>query len=251
MYINCCIDWANLLLNIDIKGTEWVGINWFSQDPVGCQEIRDGVDQHALNQKVFDFPDRVIAKIFVFRLIYGGSAWSYVYDPDFNWISKNPNYWQKAIDTFYDKYRGIGVQHKRWMDEAIRTNQLVMPTGRVYPFEPKPDKRGDMQWPRTQIINYPVQGIGHDLTTIARVSLWKRVQAHEYLGRTVHFICTVHDSIVLDLKQSDLAALVPLIRAVFIDIPLNFGRLFNVNFNLPIKGELKVGSNLLDMEEVL
>lgn len=238
-----------MLLNIDIKGTEWVGINWFSQDPVGCKEIRDGVDQHSENQKAFNLPSRVIAKIFVFRLIYGGTCWSYVFDPDFNWISKNHKYWQKAIDEFYTKYRGIGAQHKRWMDEALRTGQLVMPTGRVYPFEPRPNYRGEMEWPRTQIINYPVQGIGHDLTTIARVSLFKRIKAHE-LGHRVLFICTVHDSVVLDLLDSDLEWVLDISKAVFTDIPRNFERLFNVKFNLPVKGEFKIGENLLDMKEI-
>ncbi len=42
---------------------------------------------HNFNQQKFNLPDRRIAKIFLFRLIYGGTEWSYAKDPDYNWIS--------------------------------------------------------------------------------------------------------------------------------------------------------------------
>ena len=239
-----------MLVNIDVKGLEWVTVVWFAQDPVGMDEILKGVDQHTVNQEVFGLPERRIAKIFVFRLIYGGSKWAYALDPDFNWISKSAKYWQEVIDKFYEKYKGIQAQHALWVREAISTGQLVMPTGRVYRFEPYRNKRGELEWPRTQILNYPVQGTGHDIVTIARVSLFKRIKANELLASRVLFISTVHDSIILDCDftaDSDLfKVLVEIVRGVFNDIPDNFSRLFNANLNLPIQGEISIGKNLLD-----
>ena len=241
-----------MLVNIDAKGLEWVTVVWFSQDPVGMHEITSGVDQHGVNQNVFGLPERRIAKIFVFRLIYGGSKWAYALDPDFNWISKNPKYWQGVIDKFYDKYKGIARQHDEWVRTAISTGTLVMPTGRIYRFEAKPAKRGGVEFPRTQILNYPVQGTGHDIVTIARVSLWKRIRAHDYFKDRVLFVSTVHDSIVLDVADeawndpSRREELVSLVRGVFRDVPANFERLFGVKLNLPIECEVSVGENLLD-----
>ena len=72
-----------MLLQADAKQLEWVGATYFSQDKVAMQEIWDGVDQHADNQSRFGLPSRLIAKTFVFRLIYGGSAYSYAHDPNF------------------------------------------------------------------------------------------------------------------------------------------------------------------------
>lgn len=240
-----------MLINIDAKGLEWVTVVWFAQDPVGMHEILTGVDQHTVNQMAFGLPERRIAKIFVFRLIYGGSKWAYALDPDFNWISKDPKYWQGVIDKFYGKYKGISDVHARWVREAISSGKLVMPTGRVYTFSPYTNKRGELEWPRTQILNYPVQGTGHDIVTIARVSLWKRVKADEKLRDSVLFVSTVHDSIVLDVKLSiDVQHLYSVIRGVFSDVPRNFRALFNVELNLPIQCEIKVGNNLLDMTEV-
>src|SRR5258706_16274581 len=145
-----------MLLNIDLKGTEWVAVNWFAQDPVGCKEIVDGLDVHSVNQERFDLPNRTVAKVFVFRLIYGGTSFSYCFDANFNWISKQPKYWQRVIDSFYEKYTGIAKQHTAWMNEAVSSGQLTMPTGRTYGFTPIRRPDGSLKWPRTKILNYPV-----------------------------------------------------------------------------------------------
>lgn len=239
-----------MLLNIDLKGTEWVAINWFAQDPVGCKEIRDGIDQHSVNQAHFGLPNRTVAKVFVFRLIYGGTSFSYCYDANFNWISKQPKYWQRVIDSFYEKYGGIAKQHNAWMNEAIETSCLTLATGRFYRFIPFRRPDGSLKWPRTKILNYPVQGLGHDLTTIARVSLFKRIRKINELASYVDFISTVHDSIVLDFPASALQALRPVVSSVSDDLPANFYKLFGVKFNLPIKFEMTIGDNLRDMKEI-
>ena len=238
-----------MLLNIDLKGTEWVAVNWFAQDPIGCKEIRDGADQHSINQERFGLPNRTVAKVFVFRLIYGGTSFSYIHDPNFNWVSSSPRYWQRVIDSFYSKYEGIAKQHVAWMNEAIATSRLTMPTGRIYFFLPYRRPDGSLKWPRTKILNYPVQGLGHDLTTIARVSLYKRLQKQGGIDRGIKFISTVHDSIVLDLPHELLDFVRPIVTGVFDDLPVNFNKLFGVEFNLPIKFELSIGVNLRDLTE--
>ena len=63
-----------MLLNADAKQLEWICATYLSQDKVAIDEINNQVDQHADNQARFGLPSRLIAKTFVFRLIYGGSA---------------------------------------------------------------------------------------------------------------------------------------------------------------------------------
>jgi DNA polymerase I-like protein with 3'-5' exonuclease and polymerase domains len=72
-----------MLLNADAKQLEWICATYLSQDKVAIDEINNQVDQHADNQERFGLPSRLIAKTFVFRLIYGGSAFSYANDPNF------------------------------------------------------------------------------------------------------------------------------------------------------------------------
>ena len=184
-----------MLLQADAKQLEWVGATYLSQDPKAIEEIWGQVDMHSDNQQRFNLPSRLIAKTFVFRLIYGGSAYSYANDPNFKDIG-NESFWQEVIDSFYSKYDGL----KKWHDEIVflakRDKKLVMPTGRIYHYEP--EIRGDrVVYPRTRILNYPVQGLGADLMAIARVSLRNRLKDK----KDIYLVNTVHDSIIIDFNE--------------------------------------------------
>lgn len=235
------------LVEGDVKGLEWVAINYLSQDPIGCKEIIDRVDQHGDNQKRFNLPTRVIAKIFVFRLIYGGSAWSYANDPEFVGVSRSEFFWQGIINEFYDKYKGIYFYHQQLMNQAITTGKVIMPTGREYDFTPYPNKQGGFKWPRTKILNYPVQGLGADLVSIIRVSLKNKLTRLRIPD--ILLVSTVHDSIIVDTKREYISIVAKAMREATEECPRNFEKLFGIPFNLPMMIEIKVGPNLRQMEE--
>lgn len=176
--------------------------------------------------------------------MYGGSAYSYANDPDFTDVSRSEKFWQKVIDAFYEKYRGLARWHTEIVQQVTLTGQLVMPTGRVYKFERHP-VRG---WPETTIKNYPVQGLGADLMSIARVSFMRRFKNGNFNG----ILCnTVHDSIVVDLPKTEVERCVRLFDDVFSDIPTNFRKLFGVEFNLPLRCECGVGNNMKELQVVV
>ena len=235
-----------MLIEGDASALEWRCAAFLSQDETAIQEIWNNVDQHTDNQTRFGLPSRLIAKTFVFRLIYGGSAFSYAHDPNFSSVSKSEKYWQKVIDEFYSKYKGLHKWHIKLMQEATTTGMVKLPTGRIYQYQPE-DRRGDKVWPRTTILNYPVQGLGADLMSIARVSLFNRMRKLGY--ENAKLINTVHDSIIIDCDNSHVDALAKTLLKVFEDIPQNFHKLFGVEFNLPMKGEVKVGKTWGDLEE--
>jgi len=236
-----------MIINADAKALEWIVGTYLSKDKVAYQEIRDKVDQHSLNQKAFNLPSRLIAKKFVFRLMYGGSAYSYANDPDFTDVSSSEKFWQKVIDAFYTKYSGFRDWHTAIVKEAMESGQLVMPTGRIYTFEPKRDFRGELKAPETIIKNYPVQGTGADLMAIARVSFYNRFKKEKIDG----IICnTVHDSIVCDVEDSEVERVVKLFHEVFKDLPTNFQRMFKVEFDLPMSCEVGVGKNMKELMEI-
>ena len=181
-----------MLLQADAKQLEWIGATYLSQDKVAIDEILREVDMHSENQKRFKLPSRLIAKTFVFRLIYGGSAYSYAHDPDFRDIG-NESFWQDVIDAFYNKYQRLYKWHEEIQFKAKREQKLIMPTGRIYHFEPEV-KFDRVKYPRTKILNYPVQGLGADLMAIARVSLRNRLKGK----KGIQLVNTVHDSIIVD-----------------------------------------------------
>jgi len=237
------------LIEADASNLEVVCAAYLSQDKILMQELWDGVDIHGENQKALGFPSgpeyRLIAKIFQFRLIYGGSKFSYAMDPMFNKISAKPEFWDSIISNYYQKYKGLHAWHQALMRGVEKTGRWTSPTGRVYRYEIVRKANGSREWPRTTILNYPVQGLGADLMSIARVSAYKRLRELENLL----FINTVHDSILLDLKEYN-EELLSQLRGVFTDIPRNFEKLFGSKFNLPMKCKIKVGPNWKDMKEI-
>jgi len=166
----------------------------------------------------------------VFRLIYGGSAFSYANDPNFKDIG-DERFWQGVIEQFYDKYKDLKAWHDKIMFDVKQTNQLVMPTGRTYKYQAEVNSQGNLKYPRTRILNYPVQGLGADLMTIVRVSLYNKIIKLD----GVKLINTVHDSIMLDYddKICYTNSIVPIVKESFENVPANFKHLFGKDFNLP------------------
>ena len=103
-----------MLCNVDFKSLEVVTAAYLSQDEVMCAEVRNGLDFHGLNQEKFNLLDRVTAKVFMFRIIYGGTQ--FATDPKFTHVSKSQKFWNKVIDDFYGKYKGLYRWHEKTLD---------------------------------------------------------------------------------------------------------------------------------------
>ena len=176
--------------------------------------------------------------------MYGGQAYSYAHDSDFNHISRDEKYWKNVIDEFYVKYKVISQWHDSLVRTVLNTGQLVMPTGRVYDFDRAEVARRTFLH-RPKILNYPVQGLGADLVSIGRVTMWKRLRK---AGLPVLFTSTVHDSVDLDIP-SDVCynSVCKIVKDSIESIPQNFYNLFNIKFDLPVTCELGYGTNLGDL----
>lgn len=229
-------------LSCDASALEWNVATFLCQDQIAIQEIIDGFDLHADNQQRFQLPERRIAKIFLFRLIYGGSAWSYANDPDFSWVSSDPDFWQRNIDRLYAKYPGL----LRWHNDlvlGVQTSGIwTSPTGRSYQFQPYL-KRGRLQWPRTTILNYPVQGLAADVMSVIRVELARRMRKQKYESLLVN---TIHDSIDVDAKPEEWYNISEDMKSVFADFPALFEQRFGVVYNLPLRCEIKINGEKVE-----
>lgn len=232
-----------MIVNLDVKSLEIVVAGWLSKDKVLIEELNRKVDIHSVNQEAFKLPDRVIAKILVFRILYGGNEYSFVHDPDFACVSTSLKYWKKVIDRFYEKYSGIAQWHANIIREVGRTGTLTTPLGRSYTWDLH--KYGSYKIPETEVKNYPVQGTGADLVAMARCSLRRRWKNIDGL-----LISTVHDSIVADVKDHHVSRVVDLFDAVFKDLPTNVSRIFNVEFDLETRVEIQIGKDMYNLEEV-
>lgn len=147
------------------------------------------------------------------------------------------------ICKFYSKYIGIKKWHDSIIKLAVDTGQLITPTGRVLVFKSQKDYRGELRWPITQIKNYPVQSLGADIMSLARVSFQRRFMASNVKGVIVN---TIHDSIVTDCHESELEKVTMLFHEVFKDLPANFEKIFGIKFNLPLICEVSSGNNMAE-----
>lgn len=232
-----------MLIEGDAKGLEVVCAAYLSGDKVLCEELHNKVDIHGDNQRTFGLPTRLISKTFLFRILYGGTEFGFIKDSDFNYISNKIDYWKEVISKFYEKYKGLEKWHLWLVKTAIDTGGYISPTGRRFSYKPYLNKQGEYQWPRTQILNFPVQSFGADLMSIARIS------AHRRLKQQVLFINSVHDSILVDSPDEIVYHVCPVLEDVFVDIPKNFRKIFNKAFDLPMTGEIKYGHDWKNMVE--
>lgn len=238
-----------MIVNCDAKSLEVNVAAYLSQDPILLKEVSEGFDMHEANRIMLGLPSRIIAKIFVFRLIYGGSAYAYSVDTDFAICGFSAKKWQDIIDKFYQKYQGLAQWHTEIVRQVVATGYLKMPTGREYHYEPTRDYRGDLKWPRTQILNYPVQGLGADIMALARVDFTNRFKKEKING---YLINTVHDSIEVDVSNMDeVKRTSKIFFETFQDIPKNFEAIFKIPYNLPMFCEVSYGHNRADLKEIL
>lgn len=235
-----------MLVNLDIRYLDWLAAVYLSQDPVAIKEITEGYDLHSDNQKVFGLSSRLLAKKFLFRIIFGGTAFSFYKDSEFADANLNLDEWEQVIDRFYRKYKGMYEWHERIIQEAKKHNRLSIPTGRAWTFNMIRNKRGELEWPITTIKNYVVQGLEADLMMLTRVSLYNRIK-HD---KEVLMINSVHDSILIDCPLSKVEWVCNTMKSVLTDVPKNFKKLWKQEFNLPYRGEIKVGENWKDMTEI-
>ena len=249
-----------MLVQCDASALEVRCVAFLAQDEVLINEIINGIDTHRANQITFKLPGwdiqdksdetyklgRLLAKILVFRLIYGANEFSFANDPAFMSVSKSKDYWREVIESYYKKYQGVKKWHETIIREVVTSGgYLTNPTGRYFKFQ-----RYEGKYPETQIKNYPVQSLGADLMALARVSFSNRLKKLNFPNCLL--VNTVHDSIVVDCDErtTDIPLLVETMHQVFEDLPLNFKKLFGIEFNVPMAAECHVGINWEDMKVV-
>ena len=243
------------IVNADVKNLEGCVFADLANDSVMIKEITEKQDLHTNNQRDFGLPNRLVAKRFLFKLIYGATAYGYATDPDFLFMKMNDKQWQVVIDTFYKKYFGGAAWHRKIINDAQTNRKLVVPSGRSFPFEPIQvegryirNRDGSLKWPITQIKNYPVQGFGADLVMLARLEAKKLIDESKLKA---DFICTIHDSIVVDTPSDCVEQVGRILLESVWRVPMLCKQVWNYNFKVPLFAEVQAGINKKEMHELL
>jgi len=214
-----------MILNADLSQIEWRVAAFLSQDKVAIAEINTGIDAHSDNcvnvmQLKLTKQNRYHAKRFLFRLLYGGTAWGFFKDstmPKFT-IKK----WKQIVEDFYTKYVGLKIWQDKNIKHVIQGNgTLTLFTGRSFHFIL--DNNG--KYIESTIKNYPVQGIaGGDLLPLAGIIIYDAMKNMKLLAKP---LLTVHDSLVFSIKSY-----------------------WGVNWNVNLTGEVEVGKNYGSLKKI-
>ena len=236
-----------MIVNADVKNLEGCTFASLAEDPVMIKEITEKEDLHSNNERDFGLPSRLVAKRFLFKLIYGATAYGFYTDPDFLFMGYSEKQWQEVVDTFYKKYQGGHKWHTKIIQEAQTNGRLTIPSGRYFPFSPERRYNGELKWPITQIKNYPVQGFGADLVMLARLEASKRIRKQ---NTDAKLISTVHDSIVADCRSEDVVTVGRILYESIASVPQLCQQVWGYKLLVPLTSEVQYGPNKKDMKDL-
>ena len=143
---------------------------------------------------------------------------------------------------FTDKYKEINLWHSRLAKEAIGNKKITIPSGREFSF-PDVVRRGNGSVTSfTQIKNYPVQSFATaDIVPLIMLEIDARLDNMQSC-----IVNTVHDSIVIDVHPNESSQVHEVIESVNREMKHIIDRQYQIDFNVPLLLESKIGNNWLD-----
>ena len=221
------------ILEIDFAQLEFRTAVYLAQDKQGMEDIENKIDVHQYTADIIGV-SRQDAKAHTFKPLYGGVTGT----------EDEKRYYTK----FLEKYKDIKKWHEKLQSEAIRYKRIKLPTGREYAFPYAERTPWGGSTYGTQIKNYPVQGFATaDIVPMACINIYKIMQEKGVKSLLVN---TVHDSIVADVYPGEEGVMSEIFKQGTSDVIPSLKTYYNINFNVPLDTESKIGINWLQMEDI-
>lgn len=204
-----------------------------SADPGLIAAFKEHADFHEATARRMGV-DRRTAKVINFSILYGKGAFGLSQDLGIS-VPEAKRY----LETYFATFPKLRV----YLDEQIHlaSTQGFVETkfGRRRSF---PELMGSAPYMRKEAakreaMNLPIQGTAADIMKLAMVALAPRLA--ELPG--THLILTVHDELVLDVPEAQVARAAKLLQEVMESA---------VTLSVPVEVEVKVGSNWRDLSAV-
>jgi DNA polymerase-1 len=197
---------GHVLMSADYSQIELRIMAHISEDPALLRAFEQGLDVHrATASEVFGVPvaevaseQRRYAKVINFGLIYGMGAFG---------LASNLGIEQKAAKDYIERYFARFAGVKRYMDETrVRAREqgyVETVFGRRLWLPQIHSGNGQLRsGAERQAINAPMQGTAADLIKLAMIAVQ---QALDDEGRATRMVMQVHDELVLEVPEAELA----------------------------------------------
>jgi DNA polymerase-1 len=201
------------LLVADYNQIELRVLAHIAEEPALIEAFEHGEDIHrATAAAVFGVsPDLVstaqrrAAKVINFGIMYGMSAFGLASN-----LGIDRKEAQAFIDAYLERYAGV----KRYMEETLaaaeETGRVETLYGRVRWLPDLNSRNGNLREnARRMAINARIQGTAADLLKKAMIAVDARLRAEH---PTAHLLLTVHDELVLEVPEPEVAAIETLVR---------------------------------------
>jgi hypothetical protein len=224
------------IMEADFAQLEFRVAAFLSQDSVAMKEVEEGFDVHSYTAKVItdagQATSRQEAKAHTFAPLYGATGYGRT--------PAEAAYYQH----FMEKYKGVAGWHKVLAKQALGYRMVRIPSGREYAFPNVQRRRDGTVTNFTMIKNYPVQGFATaDIVPMVLVEIYKRLD-----GMQSVVVNSVHDSIVIDIHPEEEKKVLEVIDNVQKQLHNMIKARWNIEFNVPLLLEAKLGPNWLDQK---
>ena len=228
------------ILEADFAQLEFRVAALLSQDKIAMQEVTTGFDVHSYTAKIISEAGqpttRQEAKAHTFAPLYGATG--------FGRTKAEAEYYTH----FMNKYKGVAKWHKKLGDEAINLGKVKIPSGRQYAFPDVERRASGAPTHFTMIKNYPVQGFATgDIVPIVLLEIEKLLEIDNLNSMLVN---SVHDSVVLDIHPAEVDKVLNIIRQVNKNLKIIIESHYDIDVNVPMLLESKIGDNWLDVKDV-
>jgi DNA polymerase I len=226
------------ILEADFAQLEFRAAAYLSQDKVAMDEVSTGFDVHSYTSQVISDAGqpttRQDAKAHTFAPLYGATG--------FGRSKAEAEYYEH----FTKKYTGIKAWHSRLAKEALETGMITTPSGREFSFPDVQRRRNGTVSFFTQIKNYPVQSFATaDIVPIVLIHMENLLSTYKSC-----IVNSVHDSVVIDIHPEEVKQVLYLITQLNSNLKDIIENQFNIQFNVPLLLEAKIGDNWLDTVDV-
>ena len=221
------------VMEMDYEQLEFRTALFLAQDKQGMEDVINGVDVHQYTADIIGV-SRQEAKAHTFKPLYGGVT--------------GTEDEKRYYDAFKEKYKDIATWHEKLQTEAIQHKVVKLPTGREYAFPGAQRQAWGGSTFSTQIKNYPVQGFATaDIVPITCIEVYKLMKKAKLKSVLIN---TVHDSIVVDIHPDEEQQVIDLFKEGAGNVVPRLKEQYNIDFNVPLDVEMKIGYNWLKLNEV-
>jgi DNA polymerase-1 len=234
------------LINADQSQIELRVAAWLSQDQIMIQAFQEKKDIHTtVAMMIFHLPVekitkalRYCAKFVDFPIIYGRTPQSLVdgwenevYEQlsGKRWTVKEV---QGFFESFLNEFKGLASWIRKEQTQTLKCGFVEMPTERR--------RRFPLRIPRTygeisrKAVNTPIQGFAGELTEMAIARMRYSLPSH------AHVISTVHDSVMVEVRNDQLAETIKIMR-------YEMEENLHVKMNVPLVAEFETGTNWAEL----